>query len=70
MLPQTIKQLFIEETIVSFFNTRIYLVFLGNELFNFSGHPRQITVVANFSFMWYILFRMFKAVLEKMDTWA
>ena len=55
MLPQTIKQLFIEETIVSFFNTRIYLVFLGNELFNFSGHPRQITVVANFSFMWYIL---------------
>ena len=49
------KQLFVEKTIIPLLIREHSLFFVGNELFNFSGHPRRITVFANFSFMWYIV---------------
>ena len=66
----TITQLFVEKTIIPLFNTRIQLAFLGNEFFNLSGHPRRIMVVANVSFMWYIVIQNISDSVRKMHTWA
>ena len=55
MLLQTMKQLLLEESSPPLFNKKIQIVFLTNKFFNFAGNPSWITLVANVSFMWYIV---------------
>ena len=45
-LPSSLR---VKKTI-AVLNTDLYLVFLANEFFTFSGHPRCITVFTNFNF--------------------